>query len=219
MTGPIRVLVAEDHALVRAGFCALLRTLDDVQLVAEAGDGREALELIQGARPDVVLVDISMPGLNGLELTRRLALEQPEVRVLILSVHSGEEYVLRALDAGAAGYLVKDSGIAELALAVRAVAAGRTYLSPRVSRHVIEAYLARRPRATAEPFDLLTGRQREILQLIAEGRTTKEIAQQLDLSVKTVDTHRTQLMDRLDIHDIAGLVRYAVRIGLVSAER
>jgi len=215
---PIRILVVEDHDLVRAGFCALLNALEDVTIVGQAKTGYEALELAASCAPKVVLMDISMPGLNGLEVTRRIAEAHPHIRVLILSVHTGEEYVLQALRAGAAGYLVKDSGADELAMAVRAVASGRTYLSPQVSRHVIDRYLERQ-QDMQTPFELLTPRQREILQMIAEGATTRDMARRLHLSVKTVDTHRTQLMDRLDIHDVAGLVRYAIRTGLIDSEK
>lgn len=214
----IRILIAEDHDLVWAGFCALLNALEDVTIVGQARTGYEALTLAGSCAPRVVLMDISMPGLNGLEVTRRIVEAHPHMRVLILSVHAGEEYVLQALRAGAAGYLVKDAGADELALAVRAVASGRTYLSPQVSRHVIDRYLERQ-QDMQTPFDLLTPRQREILQMIAEGATTRDMARRLNLSVKTVDTHRTQLMDRLDIHDVAGLVRYAIRTGVVDSEK
>jgi DNA-binding NarL/FixJ family response regulator len=214
---PIRVLLADDHALVRAGFRALLQSLPDMEVVAEAGDGREALRLIDLHQPDVVLMDIGMPGLNGLEAAARIVEESPHIRVIILSMHATEEYVLRALRAGAAGYLLKDAGTAELELAVRAVVQGEMYLSPAVSKHVIAEYVQR---VSSEPnsFEQLSPRHREILQLIAEGQTTKEIAQTLDLSVKTIETYRTQLMERLDIHDIAGLVRYAIRMGLITSD-
>jgi DNA-binding NarL/FixJ family response regulator len=217
MMKPIRVLLADDHALVRAGFRALLQSLPDMEVVAEAGDGREALRLIKLHQPDVVLMDIGMPGLNGLEAAARVTEESPQIQVIILSMHATEEYVLRALRAGAAGYLLKDAGTAELDLAIRAVMRGETYLSPAVSKHVIAGYIQR---VSREPnsFEQLTPRHREILQLIAEGQTTKEIAQTLDLSIKTVETYRTQLMDRLDIHDIAGLVRYAIRMGLITPD-
>jgi len=214
---PIRVLLAEDHALVRAGFRALLQDLPDVQVVAETGEGREALRLVDKARPDVILMDISMPGLNGLEATAQVASEYPGVRVIILSMHADEEYVLQALRAGATGYLLKDSDAAELGLALHAVIRGETYLSPHVSRHVIADYL-RLVGNEPDTHERLTPRQRQVLQLIAEGHTTKEIAQILNVSERTAMTHRTQLMERLDIHDIAGLVRYAIRTGLVSAE-
>jgi DNA-binding NarL/FixJ family response regulator len=215
---PICVLLAEDHALVRAGFRALLENLPGIQVVAEAGDGREALRLIETHRPDVVLMDITMPGLNGLEAAARVASEFPYVHVIILSMHANEEYVLQALRAGAAGYLLKDADPAELEMAVTAVARGETYLSPPVSKRVIADYV-RRVGDESSSLVRLTPRQREVLQLITEGHTTREIARILDISVKTVETHRTQLMERLDIHDIAGLVRYAIGVGLVSLEK
>ena len=212
-----RVLIAEDHALVRAGFRALLSNCPDIQVVAETGDGRQALRLAQEVQPDVILMDISMPGLNGLEATARLVSEHPEMRVIILSMHADEEYVLRALRAGASGYLLKDSDAAELELAITAVVRGETYLSPHVSKHVIADYL-HLVGSESGAHAQLTPRQREVLQLIAEGHTTKQIAQILSVSEKTAMTHRTQLMERLDIHDIAGLVRYAIRTGLVSSD-
>jgi DNA-binding NarL/FixJ family response regulator len=217
---PIRVLLAEDHTLIRAGIRALLEHLAGVQVVAEAGDGREALRLIEMHKPDVALVDIAMPGLNGLEVTARAAKDFPNVRVIILSMHANEEYVLQALRVGAGGYLLKDAGTSELELALRAVVHGETYLSPAVSKHVVADYV-RRVGAEEQPrlLDQLTARQREVLQLIAEGRTTQEIANLLNVSVKTIETHRTQLMQRLDIHDIAGLVRYAIRMGIISGDQ
>ena len=222
---PIRVILADDHALVRAGIRALLASLEGIEVVAEAGDGRQALQLVEANRPDVVLMDISMPELNGLQAVEKITRDFPQVRVIILSMHANEEYVLHALRAGAAGYLLKNAGIAELELAVRSVGRGETYLSPPVSRSVIDNYL-RRLGSPAEvgalppvtPGAQLTHRQREVLQLIAEGRTTQEIAERLQVGVKTVETHRAQLMERLDIHDVAGLVRYAIRIGLISSD-
>lgn len=213
----ISVLLADDHELVRAGFRALLQTIAGVRVVAEADDGRKALDLVRTHRPDVVLMDIAMPGLNGLEATSRIAKEFPETRVLILSMHKSEEYVLRALKCGAAGYLLKDASPSELEMAIRSVARGDTYLSPPVSKQVIDDYRQRTGHGQG-PLDLLTARQREILQLVAEGRSTKEIADVLHVSVKTVETHRAQLMERLDIHDVAGLVRYAIRMGLITPE-
>ena len=219
----IRLLLADDHTLVRAGLRALLQSLPEVEVVAQASDGREALRLIKAKQPDIVLMDIAMPGLNGLEATSRMATEFPDVRVVILSMHATEEYVLRALQAGAAGYLLKDAGPVELELAVNAIANGETYLSPKVSRHVIEDYLRRTGGALARndessPYQSLTPRQREVLQLVAEGHTSQQIAEMLHISLKTVETHRRQIMARLDIHDLAGLVRYAVRMGLVTLE-
>jgi DNA-binding NarL/FixJ family response regulator len=214
----IRVLLADDHALVRAGLRKLLESLPEVNVVAEASNGREALRLIEQHHPDIVLMDIAMPGLNGLEATACVTETFPHCRVIMLSMHLNEEYVIQALRSGASGYLLKDSGSAELEIAVRAVAHGETYLSPPVSKQIIADYV-QRVSGEAGPFEYLTPRQREVLQLIAEGHTTQEIALRLGLSVKTIESHRAQLMERLDIHDIAGLVRYAIRVGLASAER
>ncbi len=214
----IRILLADDHTLVRAGIRSLIQALPGIQVVAEAGDGREALSLIEMHQPDVALLDIAMPGLNGLEVAAQVADSFPYVRVMILSMHATEEYVLRALRAGAAGYLLKDADTAELELAINAVTRGETYLSPAVSKHVTE-YIRRVGEEAHSTLERLTPRQREVLQLVAEGHTTQEIARIMNLSTKTVETHRTQLMERLDIHDIAGLVRYAVREGLVILEK
>lgn len=218
----MRVLLADDHHLVRAGIRALLASLPDVEIVAEAGDGQEAFQALVRAKPDIALVDISMPGLNGLELAARATREVPETRLVILSVHGDASHVAQALRAGAKGYLVKDAAADELPILLRAVMRGETYLSPSISRHVVDGFLGRAAEKLSdrpEGTEVLTPRQREILQLVAEGRSTKDIAQLLGLSVKTVETHRAQIMDRLDIHDLAGLVRYAVRAGLVSSER
>ncbi|PYM25693.1 MAG: DNA-binding response regulator [Candidatus Rokuibacteriota bacterium] len=213
---PIRVLVADDHALFRAGVRKLLQSFEGVEVVGEAGDGQEALELSGAQRPDVLLMDIGMPRLNGVEAAARLTREGSRPRVIILSMHTGEEHVLRAIRAGAAGYLLKDAKPPELEAAVRAVARGEIYLSPAISRYVVDD--VRRGGAESGPLDRLTPRQREVLQLIAEGNTTKAIASRLGLSVKTVETHRAQLMERLDVHDVAALVRLAVRLGLVESE-
>ncbi|HMC66157.1 MAG TPA: response regulator transcription factor [Gemmataceae bacterium] len=215
---PIRVLLADDHALLRAGIRALLQGVPGIEVVAEANDGREALELLKTHHVHVLVSDIGMAGMNGLEAAARVAKEFSHVRVIILSMHSSEEYVSQALKAGASGYLLKDSVPAELELAIRAVAKGETYLSPAVSKHVVSGYMQRLSGA-ADPLDALTPRQREILQLIAEGKTTKEIAKILKIGIKTAETHRAQLMERLDIHDVAGLVRYAIRVGLVEPDR
>lgn len=221
---PIRLLLADDHTLVRGGIRALLNELDEVEVIAEANDGREALSLIESHQPDIVLMDIAMSGMNGLEATMRVTRDFPEIRVIILSMHTNEEYVLQALRSGAVGYLLKDAGISELEIAIEAVFRGETYLSPPVSKHVISDYVRRvgvdaQENLDSQPtLERLTMRQREILQLIAEGYTTQEMANLLNISVKTIETHRMQLMDRLDIHDIAGLVRFAIRVGLISLE-
>jgi DNA-binding NarL/FixJ family response regulator len=214
----LRTLLADDHALVRAGLRALLEEMADVEVVAEAADGHEALRLIGELKPDVCFLDISMPGLNGLETAARVAREHPRTRVIILSMHVDDEYVRRALMAGAAGYLLKNSDRSELEMALRAVARGESWLTPEVSTRVVAAYARGEIPAESGPFELLTGRQREVLQLIAEGLSTKEIAARLNLSVKTVETHRAELMERLDIHGVAGLVRYAMRVGIVHPE-
>jgi DNA-binding NarL/FixJ family response regulator len=213
----IRVLLADDHTLVRAGFRAILEALPDVHVVAEAGDGREALRLIEQHQPNVALMDIAMPGLNGLEAAGRVSEAYPHVRVIILSMHANEEYVIRALQSGAVGYLLKDASPGELDTALHVAAQGQTYLSPQVSGHVAE-YVRRAGESDDCAFDRLTPRQREVLQLVAEGHTTQSIAHKLGLSVKTIETHRSNLMKCLGIHDIAGLVRYAVQKGVVSVE-
>ena len=214
---PTRVLLADDHTLVRAGLRKLLESMPEVTVVGEADDGLALLALAAQLQPDLVLMDIAMAGLNGLEATARLLKAQPGVRVLILSMHQNEEYVRQALRNGAMAYLLKDAAPAELELAIQAVQRGETYLSPAVSRGVVSDYV-QRLRGDTAPADTLTPRQREVLQLVAEGLSTKEIARRLDLSVKTVDTHRSQLMKQLDIHEVAGLVRYAVRSGLISSD-
>jgi DNA-binding NarL/FixJ family response regulator len=213
-----RVLLADDHALVRAGIRALMEKIPDVEVVGEAGTGREALELVRSTLPNIVLMDIAMTELGGLEALPRITKDFPSVKVVILSAHANEEYVIRALREGASGYMLKDSATTELELAINSVIQGKIYLSPSISRTVIDDYLQRVSGAFS-PLEQLTSRQREILQLIAEGKNTKEIAAELDISIKTVESHRLQLMDRLNIHDIPGLVRYAIRSGLVSAER
>jgi len=215
---PLGIALIDDHALVRAGIRSLLDRISGVRIVGEAGDGREALELVARGAVDIVLMDIAMKGLNGLEATRQIRKLHPAVQVVMLSMHSSEEYVMQALRAGASGYLLKDAATFELAHAIEAVSRGELYLSPPISKQVVENYM-QRVGGTHNALSLLTGRQREILQLIAEGHSTKAIAHRLGLSVKTVESHRAQLMERLDIHDIPGLVRYAIRVGLATAER
>jgi DNA-binding NarL/FixJ family response regulator len=212
----LRVLLVDDHALVRAGIRSLLQELPDVEVVAEASDGAQALQVAEREQPDVVLMDIAMKGMNGLEAAAKLRERQPGVKVVILSMHTSEEYVLLALRAGAAAYLIKDSATAELGLALNSVMRGETYLSPAISRQVVDGYVQRV--GTGAGADPLTQRQREVLKHIAEGRSTKEIAFELDLSVKTIETHRAQIMERLGIRDVAGLVRYAMRVGIVPPE-
>ena len=215
----IRVLLADDHALVLAGIRALVEELGGTQIVAEANNGRDAVALAKQHKPDLVIMDISMKELNGIEATAQMIAEVPSTRVLILSMHTTEDFVRRAIQAGASGYLVKDSAPLDLKLAIAAILRDEIYLSPRVSKHVVSGFLHGKPHQAGTPMDALTARQREILQMIAEGKSTKAIAFQLNVSVKTVETHRAALMERLDIHDIAGLVLYAVRHGLISVDR
>ena len=211
---PIRIMLAEDHGLVRAGIHALLDRMEGVEVVAEVKDGQEAVRVVESLRPDVVLMDVAMPGLNGLEAADRITKQWPDVRVIILSMHENEEYLRQALKAGALGYLLKGADLSELEHAIRAVSRGETYLTPSVARYTAETYRDGTGRELT-PLERLSPRQREILQLIAEGHSTKEMAYRLNLSVKTIETHRTQLMDRLDIHDIAGLVRFALKAGIL----
>jgi DNA-binding NarL/FixJ family response regulator len=216
----MRIFLADDHGLVRAGIRSLLVGIPGVEVVGEAGDGQEALQALLTTRPDVALIDISMPGLNGLELVVRLRRELPATKLVILSMHSTPAHVAQALRAGVCGYLLKDAAVEELPVLLRAMSRGETYLSPAISRQVVEGFLDRgaaAPDGTVPALDVLTPRQREILQLVAEGRSTKEVAQLLQLSVKTVETHRSQIMDRLGVHDLAGMVRYAIRAGLITA--
>jgi DNA-binding NarL/FixJ family response regulator len=212
----IRILLVDDHTLVRAGFRSLLRDIGEVEVVAEAADGREALQRLAEQEVDLVLMDVLMPELNGLDATARIAGTYPQVRVIILSMNPNEEYVLQALRAGAAGYLLKDASPAELEQAIRAVARGETYLTTAVAKHVIAGILHKS--GAAGSLERLTPCQREVLQLIAEGNTTKKMAEKLGISVKTAEAHRIQLMEALDIHDIAGLVRYAIRMGVVAPD-
>jgi DNA-binding NarL/FixJ family response regulator len=214
---PTHVLIADDHALVRAGIRALLDRLPAVEVIGEAADGCEALELIKKHQPEVVLMDIAMPGINGLEVTRLLGPTTIPSHIIILSMHADAEYVWQALRAGARGYLLKGASLSELELAIKSVAADQIYLSPTISTALIEKWLF--PAGGEQrPADNLTPRLREILQLVAEGKSTKQIALGLKISVKTVDTHRSLLMKRLKVHDVAGLVRHAVRIGLVNLQ-
>jgi RNA polymerase sigma factor (sigma-70 family) len=203
--------LADDHALVRAGIRALVQSVPEFEVVGEAGDGREALQLAKTLQPDVMLLDVAMPELNGLDAIPRILKQNAKIAVIVLSMHASREYVLRAVHAGAAGYVLKNAAVDELENAIRAVARGNKYLTPAISAQIIEG-------VGNDALESLTQRQREILQLIAEGRTTRQIAEVLHISVKTVETHRTVLMKRLDLHDVAGLVRYAIRVGLVTVE-
>lgn len=216
MTG-ISILLVDDHVLVRAGIRALLERLPEVTTIAEAKDGREAFHLIHEQPPDLVLMDIAMPGLNGIEATARITKEFPAVRVIILSMYANDEYVREAIKAGAAGYLVKSAAAVELEKAIKAVMRSEMYFSKQVSSHLIKGK-AGELSVERSLIERLTPRQREIVQLIAERNSTKEIAQILKISVKTVETHRAQLMERLGIYDVPGLVRFAIRAGLATLD-
>lgn len=214
---PITIILADDHALVRAGIRALLQNMANVQVVGEAETGEEVVALAGKVRPTLVLMDITMPGINGIEATRRLTQQYPDMRVIILSMHLEQQYALRALHAGAKGYLLKGARAPELELAITSVARGETYLSPAVSKLIVEKVM-NDSNVESTLLDQLTPRRREILQLIAEGMTSKEIAQKLGLSAQTIKTHRSDLMEQLGIHDIAGLVRFAIQVGLVTVD-
>ncbi|MDQ2937791.1 MAG: response regulator transcription factor [Acidobacteriota bacterium] len=214
-TNPLRVLIADDQLLVRAGICQLLKTLPDVAVVGEASDGQEALRLIETEQPDIVLMDMTMPLMNGLEATVLAKKRFPSVKVIILSEHSSEEFVFRALRSGAEGFVLKNDSVGELYTALESVARGGEHLSPRVTKRVIVGYLDGQEGGD-ELIKELTPRQREVLQLIAEGHSTKEIARTLGVSVNTVKTHRLKLMEKLGVHEITGVVRYAVRVGVIK---
>ena len=213
----IRVLLADDHRLFRAGIRSLLQKLDGIEVVAEVGDGREAYRLVEAHRPDVVLLDIVMPGSNGLDAAARIAAAFPRTRVIMLSMNADEDSVLCTLRSGAVGYLVKTADPAELELAIRAAARGEKFLSSAISTHVVAACLRRVDREQTS-LERLTSRQREVLQLVAEGHSTKEIAKKLDISPKTAESYRGEVMKTLDIHDTASLTRYAIRKGLLSLD-
>ena len=217
-TSTSRILLADDHTLVRAGIRALLEKLSGVEVVGEASDGREVLNLIKLHQPDVVLMDISMPGLNGLQALARITRDFPHVRVIILSMHHNDEYVLQALKSGAFGYLLKRAATAELSAALKTVIAGGIYLSREIASQFLKKFPLEQIAGSASPLEQLTPRQREILQLLAEGQNTKAIALILKVSDKTVEYHRAKLMARLNIFDIPGLVRFALRNGLISQE-
>jgi DNA-binding NarL/FixJ family response regulator len=215
-TSAIRIVLADDHELVRDGIRSLLERMSGVEVVGEASNGLEAIELVRSKSPSLVLMDIAMPVLDGIETLSRITKRFPCAKVVMLSAYGTEDYVSRAFRSGASGYMLKYAATVELEMVIRVVAEGKTYLSPAISRIIVNNYL-RRSEGGLNPLDQLTERQREILHMIADGKNTKEIAFALEISVKTVESHRLQLMARLDIHDVAGLVRYAIRNGLVEA--
>ena len=213
----IRVLLVDDHEIMLNGLRSLLGQQQGMEVVGEAKDGRQAVESARELSPHVVVMDLSMPGMNGIEATRRISAELPAVKVLCFSMHGDQRFVGAALEAGAAGYLLKERALEDLVQGIRTVVAGETYLCPRVASAVVEAYKSTRARADDSAYSLLTAREREILQLIAEGNTNAKIAEILGLSVKTIGTHRERLMAKLDIHTVAELTKYAIREGLTSS--
>jgi two-component system response regulator NreC len=213
----IRVVIAEDHTIVRQGLTALLRSESDIEVVGEASDGLEAIELSKTKIPDVVLMDVAMRNLNGLDATRSIKKQFPEMKVLVLTMYDNEEMIFQILKAGASGYLVKDSAMTDLVSAIRAIHQGDSYLSPSISRKVIEEYIRRAEQGEKGcPDELLSSREREILQLIAEGNSIPQIASLLCISKKTVEAHKTHIMEKLNIHDKVGLIKYAIRVGLTK---
>jgi DNA-binding NarL/FixJ family response regulator len=214
----IRVLLADDHNIVREGLRSLLEKDPEIEVVAMADNGRTAVQLARDLKPDVAVLDIAMPEMNGIEATRRISRDDPEIRVLALSMHSARRFVTEALSAGAKGYLLKDCAAEELVRAIRTVAGNETYLSPKVAGLIVKDYLKHSPDSAPSVESCLTNREREILQLIAEGESTKEIAFKIGVSIKTVETHRQQIMKKLNLHSVAELTRYAIREGLTPLD-
>jgi two-component system response regulator NreC len=214
---PVRIVLADDHTVMRNGLRLLLERQPNLQVVGEAADGRQAVALIENASPDVVIMDIAMPNLNGIEATRQIVSQNPRTAVAILSMHSDESYVIRALKAGARAYLLKDSAEADLLAAVRALTEGKSFFSPAISKILVEDYMRQlHSRGAEDTYELLTNREREILQLLAEGRTNKEVANMLNLSLYTVETHRTHILQKLNLHSVPELILYAVRKGIIA---
>lgn len=214
----VRILLADDHEIVRDGLRSLIEKYPGMEVVAEAADGRTAVRLAKELSPDLIIMDISMPDLNGIEATHQIVAHSPRGKILILSMHSDARFVKQLFAAGAAGYLLKDCATEELMNAIRTVAANQIYLSPRITRFVLAEYLGKQPIAEVSVFSVLTAREREVLQMMAEGKTTKEIAYSLNISVKTVEAHRQKIMEKSNIHSIAELTKYAIREGLTSLE-
>ncbi|MGI4756815.1 MAG: response regulator [Janthinobacterium lividum] len=213
----IRIVLADDHTVLRAGLKSLLERQRDLNVVGEAGDGRELLRVVDQTTPDVVITDISMPQLNGTEATAQIVKKYPGTRVIVLSMHSDEGYVIRALKAGAKGYLVKESAEADLIAAIRAVHTGKAFFSPSVSALLVEDYVRQmRDRGMEDSYELLSTREREVLQLVAEGQSNKDIAKLLSLSIYTVETHRGNILQKLNLHNVPELILYAVRKGVIS---
>ena len=213
---PVRILLADDHTVMRNGLRLLLERQPHLRVVGEAADGRQAVALSESANPDVVVMDIGMPNLNGIEATRQIVSHRPRTAIAILSMHSDESYVIRALKAGARAYLLKDSAEADLLAAVRALTEGKSFFSPAISKILVEDYMRQlESRGAEDTYELLTNREREILQLLAEGRTNKDVANMLNLSLYTVETHRTHILQKLNLHSVPELILYAVRKGII----
>ncbi len=212
----IRILLADDHKLLREGLHSLIEEQPDMTVIAEAEDGRATVQLAAKMRPDIIVMDISMPGLNGMEATRQILAKDPGVKVLALSMHTDRRFIVEMLGAGASGYLLKDCAFEELIRAIHALADQRTYLSPKISDVVVKDYACRISKSALSSLSVLSAREREVLQLLAEGKSTREIASILQIGMKTVETYRQQIMEKLDIHTIAGLTKFAVREGLTS---
>jgi two-component system, NarL family, response regulator NreC len=214
---PVRILLADDHIVMRNGLRLLLERQPHLQVVGEAADGRQAVALSESANPDVVIMDIAMPNLNGIEAARQIVNRNPRTAIAILSMHSDESYVIRALKAGARAYLLKDSAEADLLAAVRALTEGKSFFSPAISKILVEDYMRQlESRGAEDTYELLTNREREILQLLAEGRTNKEVANMLNLSLYTVETHRMHILQKLNLHSVPELILYAVRKGIIA---
>lgn len=214
----IRILLADDHKITRQGLRSLLESDKDIEVIAEANNGREAVELSQKLIPDIIIMDVSMPDLNGVEATKRIITDNTTVKVIALSMHSDTLFVSEMLKSGAAGYLLKDCAFEELLQAIKTVSSGKTYLSPSISGVVVDDYLHRLSKSHVSDVDVLTDREREVLQLLAEGQSTKQIALKLHISAKTIETHRRQIMNKLDLHTVAELTKYAVRKGLTTLD-
>ena len=213
----VRLLIADDHKIFRQGIKKLLEEEPDLQVVGEAADGRDTVKKATELKPDIILMDIAMANLNGLEATKQIKKVLPESKIIMLTMHKNEEYVLQSFQAGASGYILKEGAVEELVSAIRSIHQDKSFLSPTVSKTLVDAYLRKMETGKTEtPFDLLTDREREVLQLIAEGFTNREVAKQLFISVKTVEAHRAHIMQKLNIHDIAKLVKYAIQKGLVD---
>jgi len=214
---PVRIVLADDHTVMRNGLRLLLERQPNLQVIGEAADGRQAVALSESANPDVVIMDIGMPNLNGIEAARQIVNHNPHTAIAILSMHSDESYVIRALKAGARAYLLKDSAEADLLAAVRALTEGKSFFSPAISKILVEDYMRQlESRGAEDTYELLTNREREILQLLAEGRTNKEVANMLNLSLYTVETHRTHILQKLNLHSVPELILYAVRKGIIA---